>query len=187
VLTRAAIGLTAAQFVDLCILLGCDYVDPIPKVGPSTALKLIRDHGTLEKVVEWMRSSESKGRYTIPEDWPFADARDLFFRPDVRAADDPQCDFKWESPDVDGLVAFLVGEKGFSEDRVRGSVAKLQKNLKSSQQARLEGFFKVVPKTEEERMTAKRKSDDKATERRKKAKESAKEKASTKAKPKMNS
>lgn len=30
------------QFVDLCILLGCDYLDPIPKIGPSTALKLIR-------------------------------------------------------------------------------------------------------------------------------------------------
>ena len=40
------------QFVDLCILLGCDYLDPIPKVGPNTALKLIREFGTLDKVLE---------------------------------------------------------------------------------------------------------------------------------------
>ena len=103
-------------------------------------MKLIREHGTLEKVVEWMKSSE---KYTIPDDWPFADARDLFFEPDVRKADDPMCDFKWEKPDLEGLVNFLVTEKGFSEDRVRSGGARLEKSSKSSQQARLEGFFKV--------------------------------------------
>ena len=54
------------QFVDLCILLGCDYLDPIPKIGPNTALKMIREHETLEKVVEWIEKDEKK-RYTIPE------------------------------------------------------------------------------------------------------------------------
>lgn len=91
--------------------------------------------------MKWIKSS---GKYTIPDDWPFADARDLFFEPDVRKADDPQCDFKWDKPDIEGLVTFLVTEKGFSEDRVRSGGARLEKNLKSSQQARLEGFFKVV-------------------------------------------
>ncbi|RFU33432.1 hypothetical protein B7463_g2902, partial [Scytalidium lignicola] len=170
------------QFVDLCILLGCDYLDPIPKVGPNTALKLIREHGTLEKVVEWMKS-DPKQRYTIPEDWPFAEARELFFNPDVRSADDPECDFKWEAPDVEGLVQFLVTEKGFSEDRVRSGAQRLQKNLKSQQQARLEGFFKPVPKTEDEIKSMKRKNEGKLEEKKKKAKLEKKEKAAAKAKP----
>lgn len=168
--------------MDLCILLGCDYLDPIPKVGPSTALKLIRDHGTLEKVVESMKS-DPKARYTIPEDWPFADARELFFNPDVRAADHPECDFKWEAPDEDGLVQFLVHEKGFSEDRVRNAVVKLKKNLKTAQQARLEGFFKVVPKTEQEIKSLKRKNEEKNEEKKKKAKAEQKEKKAAKSKP----
>ncbi|KAK6086949.1 XPG domain-containing protein [Seiridium cupressi] len=168
------------QFVDLCILLGCDYLDPIPKVGPSTALKLIREHGNLEKVVEWMKSS---GKYTIPDDWPFEDARDLFFEPDVRKADDPLCDFKWEKPDMEGLVTFLVTEKGFSEDRVRSGGARLEKNMKSSQQARLEGFFKVIPKSEEEKKAHKRKLEEQNEARKKKVKEEKKEKAKQKAKP----
>lgn len=170
----------------MCILLGCDYLDPIPKVGPHTALKLIRDHGTLEKVVEFMQKDEKK-RYVIPDDWPFADARELFFNPDVRPADHPECDFKWEAPDVEGLVNFLVTEKGFSEDRVRNSAARLQKNLKSTQQARLEGFFKPMPKTEEEIKNLKRKNEEKNEEKKKKAKEEKKEKKAAKAKPKMNS
>ncbi|KAL2141086.1 hypothetical protein VTI28DRAFT_2884 [Corynascus sepedonium] len=170
------------QFVDLCILLGCDYVDPIPKVGPSTALKLIREHGTLDKVVEFMKN-DPKGRYTVPDDWPFEDARELFFSPDVRQADDPLCDFKWDKPDIEGLVQFLVHEKGFSEDRVRSGGARLEKNLKSSQQSRIEGFFKVLPKTEAEKAAHKRKLDEQNEAKKKKLKEEKKEKAKAKAKP----
>lgn len=163
-------------------MLGCDYLDPIPKIGPNTALKLIREYGSLEKVVEYIEN-DKKSKYTLPEDWPYKDARDLFFEPDVRSADDPLCNFKWEKPDVDGLVQFLVNEKGFSEDRVRGAAAKLEKNLKSSQQARLEGFFKPVPKTEEEQKAHKRKLEEKNEEAKKKRKEDKKEKAKAKAKP----
>jgi len=131
--------------------------------------------------------ADEKKRYVIPDDWPFADARELFFNPDVRPADHPECDFKWEAPDIEGLVQFLVTEKGFSEDRVRSGAARLQKNLKGSQQARLEGFFKPVPKTEEEIKSLKRKNEEKNEEKKKKAKEEKKEKKAAKAKPKMNS
>jgi flap endonuclease-1 len=131
--------------------------------------------------------ADDKKRYVIPDDWPFADARELFFNPDVRPADHPECDFKWEAPDIEGLVQFLVTEKGFSEDRVRSGAARLQKNLKGSQQARLEGFFKPVPKTEEEIKSLKRKNEEKNEEKKKKAKEEKKEKNAAKAKPKMNS
>ncbi|KAF7876728.1 hypothetical protein EAF04_001812 [Stromatinia cepivora] len=170
------------QFVDLCILLGCDYLDPIPKVGPHTALKLIREHGDLETLVAWIKA-DKKERYTIPEDWPYQDARELFFNPDVRSADHEDCDFKWEAPDIEGLVKFLVVEKGFSEDRVRSAAQKLTKNLKSSQQARLEGFFKPIPKTDEERASLKRKNDEKNEAKKKKVKDEKKEKAKAKAKP----
>ncbi|KAL8676349.1 MAG: hypothetical protein Q9186_007124 [Xanthomendoza sp. 1 TL-2023] len=176
------LGMERKQFIDLCILLGCDYVDPIPKVGPSSALKLIRDHGTLEAVVEHIKTDPKK-RYTIPDDWPYQDARELFVNPDVRQADHPECDFHWNAPDVDGLVKFLVTEKGFSEDRVRSAAARLQKNLKTSQQARLEGFFKPVQKTEEEVKNLKRKNEEKREEQKKKQKIEKKEKAAAKAKP----
>lgn len=98
---------------------------------------------------------DPKKKYTIPEDWPYQDARELFLNPDVRAADHEDCDFKWEAPDVEGLVKYLVTEKGFNEDRVRNASQRLQKNVKTAQQARLEGFFKAVPKTDEEKASLK--------------------------------
>jgi flap endonuclease-1 len=168
------------QFIDLCILLGCDYLDPIKGIGPSTALKLIREYKDLEGVYEHLKSSS---KYTIPEDWPFADARQLFLEPDVRPADDPECDFKWEAPDIEELVKYLVEEKHFNEDRVRNGAAKLQKNLKTAQQSRLEGFFKPVEKTAEQKASLKRKAEAKVEEKKKKAKQAAKEKKATKAKP----
>ncbi|KAK5071841.1 Elongation of fatty acids protein 2 [Lithohypha guttulata] len=169
------------QFIDMCILLGCDYVDPVPKIGPNTALKLIREHGTLEKVVEAIENDPKK-KYVMPEDWPYQDARELFLNPDVRSADDPECDFKWEAPDVEGLVQFLVHEKGFNEDRVRNSAQRLTKTTKVAQQARMEGFFKPIPKTEEEKASLKRKHDEKVAESKKRKKEDAKTKKDTKSK-----
>ncbi|MCJ1371304.1 Elongation of fatty acids protein 2 [Loxospora ochrophaea] len=171
------------QFIDLCILLGCDYVDPIPKIGWNTALKLIRDHGTLESVVSFIENDPKK-KFAIPDDWPYKEARELFFAPDVRQADHADCDFQWNSPDVEGLVKFLVQEKGFSEDRVRNAAGRLQKNLKTAQQARLEGFFRPVAKSEEEKASLKRKNDEKKEVQKKKAKMDQKAKKEAKAKPK---
>jgi len=168
------------KFIDLCILLGCDYLDPVKGIGPKVAFNLIKDHKTLEKVVEHV---EKNGKYTFPEDWPYKDARLLFLEPDVRPAEDPLCDFKWEAPDVEGLVKFLVEEKGFNEDRVKSGAARLQKQLKSAQQARLEGFFKAVPKTADEQAKLKRKNEEKVEDKKKKAKLAAKEKKDAKAKP----
>ncbi|MCJ1308708.1 Elongation of fatty acids protein 2 [Agyrium rufum] len=178
----AGFGMDRKQFIDLCILLGCDYLDPIPKVGPNTAFKLIKEHGNLEAVVESIQNDPKK-KYTIPEDWPYKDARELFFAPDVRQADHPDCDFQWKAPDMDGLVQFLVTEKGFSEDRVRGSASKLQKNVGLAQQQRLEGFFKPVPKTSDEINKLKRKNEEKREEKKKLQKVEAKAKKDAKSKP----
>jgi flap endonuclease-1 len=43
--------MTRGQFVDLCILLGCDFTSKIKGIGPKTAPKLIRDHKNIETVL----------------------------------------------------------------------------------------------------------------------------------------
>lgn len=132
-------------------------------------------------MVEFIENDPKK-RYAIPEDWPYQEARELFLHPDVRPADDPECDFKWQAPDVEGLVQFLVTEKGFNEDRVRSAAHKLQKNVKVAQQSRLEGFFKAVPKSEEEKKDLKRKHDQKVAAAKRHKKDEAKSKKESKGK-----
>jgi flap endonuclease-1 len=128
------------EFVDLCILLGCDYCEPIRGVGPTTALKLIKEHRNLESVIEALKS---KPKFQVPEDWPYQQVRKLFHEPEVLAPKDVE--LKWSPPDVEGLVGYLVREKGFSEDRVRSGAARLAKGAKTIPQGRLTDFFKPVP------------------------------------------
>jgi flap endonuclease-1 len=54
------LGLTNDEFIDLCILCGCDYVDRIPGVGPKGALKLIRDHKNIESIIAHLNEEEAK-------------------------------------------------------------------------------------------------------------------------------
>ncbi|KAH9851827.1 PIN domain-like protein [Lenzites betulinus] len=158
-LQKALEGLemTMSQFTELCILLGCDYLEPIKGVGPKSALKLIREHGSLgdviahlqEKIAEKEEAAEDgkkkKGGVQIPENWPWEQAKAIFEKPDVTPAD--ELELEWKSPDVDGLVDFLVKDKGFNEERIRKGAEKLAKFLNAKQQGRLDGFFAVKPKT----------------------------------------
>ena len=62
------------QFIDMCILLGCDYCDSIKGIGPKKALELIKEHKNIETILE----NIDQEKYKVPENWTFAEARELF-------------------------------------------------------------------------------------------------------------
>ena len=133
----AELKLTKDQFVDLCILCGCDYTDSVRGCGPVTALKLIQEHGSIEGA---MRELTDNKKYTLPESFPYVEARRLFLQPEVvEVSTLPE--FKWTDPDEEGLVQFLVREKTFNEDRVRKAVEKIRAAKGKANQNRLESFF----------------------------------------------
>ncbi|EGW34217.1 uncharacterized protein SPAPADRAFT_148774 [Spathaspora passalidarum NRRL Y-27907] len=138
----AGLDMTKEQFIDLCILLGCDYCETIKGVGPVTAFKLIKEHGSLDKIVEYINSNPEKTKFKVPENWPYDEARQLFLKPEVTEAS--EVTLKWKEPDVEGLIQYMVKEKGFSEERIRSGAEKLKKGLKAGVQGRLDGFFSVV-------------------------------------------
>uniref|UniRef100_A0A803KWZ6 Flap endonuclease 1 n=1 Tax=Chenopodium quinoa TaxID=63459 RepID=A0A803KWZ6_CHEQI len=131
------LSLTMDQFIDLCILSGCDYCESIKGIGGLTALKLIRQHGSIENILE----NINKERYQIPEDWPYQEARRLFKEPLVHPGNE-EPELKWSSPDEEGLVNFLVKENGFNIDRVTKAIEKIKAAKSKSSQGRLEAFFK---------------------------------------------
>ncbi|XP_076937774.1 flap endonuclease 1-like, partial [Bidens hawaiensis] len=108
-------------------------------IGGQTALKLIRQHGSIESILE----NINRERYQIPEDWPYQEARRLFKEPLV-CDDDEQLQIKWTAPDEEGLINFLVTENGFNSDRVTKAVEKIKASKNKSTQNRLESFFKPV-------------------------------------------
>lgn len=50
---------TSLQFIDLCILLGCDYCGTIKGIGPKKAIDLIRQHGSIEEILDNIDQSVS--------------------------------------------------------------------------------------------------------------------------------
>lgn len=82
-------GMKEEQFVDLCILLGCDYCDSIKGVGKKRAFELIKKHGSIEEVLK----NIDKNKYKVPENFPFEGVRDLFKNPEVTPSKD--IELKW--------------------------------------------------------------------------------------------
>nr|XP_028591811.1 probable flap endonuclease 1 homolog isoform X1 [Podarcis muralis] len=113
------LGLTQEQFVDLCILLGCDYCEKIRGLGPKKALPLLRQHGSIEQV---LHSTCSAQKHPLPENWPLEETRRLFLHPEV--AEPSQVVLEWREPDEEGLLQFLAHEKHMAECQVRSRLEK---------------------------------------------------------------
>ncbi|XP_052060614.1 flap endonuclease 1-like [Mytilus californianus] len=152
------LGMNKDEFIDLCILLGCDYCESIRGIGPKRAYDLVKQHHCIEEILKHLDSK----KYTVPEDWMFKEARRLFQEPEV--ADPETLDLKWTDPDEEALVDYMVNKKNFSEDRIRNGIKKLQKAKQGSTQGRLDSFFSVVSTTstkrkqEEQKGSAKKKA-----------------------------
>ncbi|CAJ36013.1 flap endonuclease-1 [Methanocella arvoryzae] len=101
----ATLGLTREELIDMAILVGTDYNPGIFKVGPKTALKLVKKHG------DNMPAILDELGQTI-ENWEAI--KEFFLHPTV--TDDYQV--KWGKPEPAKIKEFLCEEHSFSVDRV---------------------------------------------------------------------
>jgi flap endonuclease-1 len=116
----AELKLTQGQFVDLCILLGSDYSPGLPKIGPKRALALIREYGTIEKIL-------AGEKIKAPVEFNFVEARNEFINPIVtREKFDPEVK-KLYPEDIDSLREFLITTHGLEASRVNKSLIDLAK------------------------------------------------------------
>ncbi|WAR12859.1 FEN1-like protein [Mya arenaria] len=155
------LGLSQDEFIDLCILLGCDYCESIRGIGPKRAIDLIKQHKSIDEIVKHLDTK----KYTIADDWLYKEARQLFKTPEV--ADPSTLELKWTEPNEEELIDFMVTQKQFSEDRIRNGIKKLTKARSGSTQGRLDGFFTVISSSP---ATGKRKAEDAKGSAKKKAK-----------------
>ncbi len=117
--TLEALGLTREQLVDVGILIGTDFnPDGFPRIGPKTALKLVREHSRLEDIP---RVRDDLGGTDYEQ------IRRIFLEPDV--ADLPEGGAEQGGADYEGVSSYLVGERGFSEDRVGAALNRLRRAL----------------------------------------------------------
>jgi flap endonuclease-1 len=99
------------QFIDICILCGCDYSSKIDGIGPIKAHKMIRQHGNIEGVVKALKGNE---KYNFCDKFEYIKARELFKDP-LRS---DGIKLKWGKLDYDKLYDFFCKEKGFNPKRL---------------------------------------------------------------------
>ncbi len=123
-----ALGLTAEQIVDVGILIGTDFnPDGFERVGPKTALKMIKEHSKLENIPQIQEQLAEVNYQQI---------RKIFLEPEVAKV--PEIVF--DKIDYDGITRYLVDERSFSPDRVQSSLNRLKKAIEKKSQT-LEQWF----------------------------------------------
>jgi flap endonuclease-1 len=122
------IGLNLEQLVDVGILIGTDF-NPggIPRIGPKTALKLVREYNKLEKI-EKIEDSVAN--------IPYEEIREIFLKQEPSKVDS----IKFGEISYDTLINFLCIEKNFSATRVNASLDKVKKSVTTRNQS-LEKWF----------------------------------------------
>lgn len=124
------LGITRDQFVDLCILLKCDYTSAtLPGIGPKRGLNLIKKHMNIERIIE------SEG-ITPPLGFTYVEARNEFrnqVRVDLNTVDTPTgvntVDMSvgtYSDEDINAIAKHLSG-CGISAVRYKAGLTKLQK------------------------------------------------------------
>jgi 5'-3' exonuclease len=73
--------LTMPEFIDLCILCGCDFCPRLSNIGYVRAVFLIREYRRLEKVVERLQRTKEEQLYYQTTGFHYTQARKVFTEP----------------------------------------------------------------------------------------------------------
>ena len=111
------LGITREQLIDIGLMVGTDYSPQIKGIGPKTALKLIKQYGSIERAVK------AEG---INLEFDPATIREYFLNPKVT----PDYRIEFGEPDESKVIDLLCGEYDFSRERVKKALDELNKALK---------------------------------------------------------
>ena len=127
-------SLDRQKLIGVAHLLGSDYTEGIPSVGPVTALEILSEFDTLEAFAEWCSNVQLAQKLTVEDSAnafrrkfrkqaqklflpsPFPDRRvDVaYINPEV---DNDPSSFEWGVPDLDALRSFLMATIGWTQER----------------------------------------------------------------------
>lgn len=123
------LGISREQLITIGLLIGTDYNYGVKGVGPKTALKLVKDHKTLDKVLENVDWTDEVDAHEI-FNW--------FMNPPT--SEKPK--IIWGKPQPDKIMKFMVDEHDFSRERIEKVVARIEEATGKGAQASLGSWLK---------------------------------------------
>lgn len=118
------------KIVWLGILIGTDFNEKFPRIGPKTALKLVQEHDTFESICDTVK---------FKPEFDYKEIEEIFLKPE--ATSDYNIEFRL--PEREKVLEFLCEKHDFNRERVESVLKKLEAkaNEKGSQQD-LSAWFK---------------------------------------------
>ena len=115
-------GLTQRQLIMMGALIGTDFNTGVEKVGPKTALKIVKEYTTPKALEEYLIK-----KYNTALDVPLQDILDVFEKPDVKELSMEEFDsiVKKFKPDKEKILNLMCSEHEFSLERIESGVKKL--------------------------------------------------------------
>jgi flap endonuclease-1 len=105
--------LTYEQLIDVGILIGTDFNDSVKGLGPKTALKLIKQYGTIEAALPHIENVTYGDK--------IEQIKEIFLHPEVT----DNYKLEWKELNEQGLLEFLCSEKEFGEERIKKSIERM--------------------------------------------------------------
>ncbi|KAI5171001.1 flap endonuclease-1 [Nematocida sp. LUAm3] len=123
--------LTQEHFIDLCVLLGCDYCKSPKGVGPKRAIELIEKYKSIDKLISVKK---------LEDTWIYQPARNYFLSQLQISSISPLP--LPSPPNKETLTNYLVEKNGFNKEKVLNAVKRLEKVEKASKQKPLTHFLR---------------------------------------------
>jgi flap endonuclease-1 len=117
-------GISRNQLIDMAILVGTDFNKGVKGIGPKTALKLIKEHRSIDNL-----PGDIQARITDNYD----EVREVFLKPEVN----PNYDILFNPLRESDIYTFLCDERGFSRARVERAINRMKKSLRNVKQSSL--------------------------------------------------
>jgi flap endonuclease-1 len=128
VLSFKNLGVVREQLIEVALLLGTDFNQGVKGIGPKTALKLVREYGSADRVLK-----EKKISVEIPMD----EVRNLFLNPEIT----DKYEVKPKRLDKQTLIRMLVDEHDFSPERVQAALKRIEEVSKPTKPAGLDQWL----------------------------------------------
>ncbi len=123
------LGINREQLIIIGLLIGTDYNEGVKGVGPKTALKLVKEHEKLGKVLENVNWTDK------------VDAHEIFnWFTNPPTINKPK--IVWEKPQPDKIIKFMVDEHDFSRERIEKVVTRIEEVFGKGAQASLGSWLK---------------------------------------------
>lgn len=125
-----ALKIDRKKLIWLAILVGTDFNEKFPKIGPKTALKLVQNNNSFEEIIK-----ESK----FEPDFDFKKVEEIFLKPSFTS----NYKIEFKPPDRGKIREFLCEQHDFNISRVDSALDKLEKKAEEKgQQQSLDKWFK---------------------------------------------